>query len=880
MQPKPLLLILLIVLSTMPGEIFGQSKTPLVDLIPKIEKHFKVRIFYKYEWIKDIAVDSDFRRQSLTDFLTNTLSERSLTFHIEDNNMVIFMPKSDALGEVKNELPRDETSFVPDGKTYTISGQIKEANSGESIIGAVFFIEELKIGVSSNSFGFFSVSIPSGIYHIKVSAVGQSSTEQKIFLDKDQTLSIELFEQLTQLKDVVVRADAYDRNVSSVEMSVVKMDIKTLKSIPAFLGEADIIKSILLLPGVSTVGEGASGFNVRGGNVDQNLILFDDAPVFNSSHLFGFFSTFNSDVIKDVTLYKGGIPAQYGGRISSVLDVKSKAGNYRKFEGGGGLGIIASRLFLEGPIIKEKTSFIVSARYAYPDWILKKTRNLSLRKSSGYFYDLNAHVNHKINDNHSLQLSAYSSSDGFRLASDTLYQWTTNNASLKWNALLTDKLFINVSGIIGNYTYSIDGESNPNQFRSDFGIKTLGSKVDLTYYATQQHKFDAGLGFNSYHFDSGNLQPIDDSPVNPVDLEEEKAIEYHAFVSDEFKLNSKITIQGGLRFSQYEIRGPNNVFVYQPGEPQSPTSIIDTLTFSKNEKIKTYNGLEPRLSVKFSVTENSSIKVSYNKTIQYLHLVSNTTAVSPLDLWKSSNYYIKPEIGHQIALGYFRNLFNNTIETSVETYYKEVENMLEYKDGAELVFNPFLESALLPAVGKAYGIELMVKRNAGKLTGWVSYTYARSLRQVKGKSEPETINNGEYYPSNFDKPHDLTVVTNYKFTRRLSLSANFTYSTGRPITYPSDVYIVNGYTAVQFDKRNQGRIDDYHRLDLSFTIDENLNINKKWKGSWVFSIYNVYGRKNPYSVFFKPEYSGKLPQSFQLSVLGTIFPSITYNFKF
>jgi len=870
--------IIIITLTSLYLDVRAQTSISFLELLPKIERHYNVRFFYKHAWVKDIPVLGNFKEQNLTEFIDELLSNTNLSYIIDQDRLIILIPKSNDFNKIKDEIV-NEDSFVADGKTYTINGQVKEVNSGESIVGAIVFIEELKVGTTTNAFGFFSISIPSGIYHVKVSAVGKVQTEQKVYLNKNQSYSFELFEKLTQLQDVVIRANALDRNVSSIEMSLIKMDSKTLKSIPSFLGEADVVKSILLLPGVSTVGEGASGFNVRGGNVDQNLILFDDAPIFNSSHLFGFFSTFNSDVVKDVTLYKGGIPAQYGGRISSVLDIKSKSGNYRNFSGGGGLGIIASRLYFEGPIIKEKFSFMIAGRYAYPDWILKRTRDLDIRKSSGYFYDLNGYLNYKINEKNSIHLSSYTSSDGFKLASDTLYHWRTSNTSLKWNLLLNEKIFLGVTGISGNYTYSIDGNKKTYEFESDFGIRTWGTKIEATYFVNQQHKLDVGTGLNSYLFNSGEIRPINGSAVNPVSLQKERALEYNAFFSDEFKLNSKITIQGGIRLSRYEVRGPTDVLIYQPGVPQSPTTVIDTLSISSGEKVKAYDGFEPRLSFKFSLNDNSSIKVSYNKTVQYLHLISNTTAVSPLDLWKTSNYYIQPEIGQQFGLGYFKNLFGNTIETSVETYYKEVKNMIEYKDGADLLFNPFIESQLLSAIGRAYGIELLIKRNAGKLTGWIGYTYARTLRQVKGIQD-ETINDGEFYPSNFDKPHDLTIVTNYKFTRRLSLSTNFTYSTGRPISYPDDVYLVDGYTVVQYSNRNQSRIAPYHRLDLSFTIEESLDLTKKWKGSWVFSVYNVYGRKNPYSVFFKPEYKGKLPQAYQLSVLGTIFPSITYNFKF
>jgi hypothetical protein len=884
MKKIPLIAVALLTFVLLQEQSIAQSTKSLSfpEVLPALQKHYQVKFFYKPEWIEKLRIEPGYRNIPLKDFLNRAFAGTTISYVVYQDHYVILFNGNQV--PLLDSLPKDagvtDATFRPDGKTYTISGHVKEANTGESIIGASIFVEELKSGVTTNTNGYFSLSLVSGIYNLRVSALGKAASFQKVYLSGNQSLNLELFDQLTQLNDVVISGEAMDHNVTSVEMSLVKMDVKTLKTIPAFLGEADVVRSILLLPGVSTVGEGASGFNVRGGNVDQNLILFDDVPIFNSSHLFGFFSTFNSDVIKDVTLYKAGMPAQYGGRISSVLDVKSKTGNVKKLSGGGGLGAITSRLFLEGPIASEKTSFVVAGRFAYPDWILDKMRDINLRRSSGYFYDANLQVSHTFNDRNSVMASAYISSDGFKLASDTLYSWSTRNLSVRWNTMIGDKIVLNIAGIYGDYAYSVEGTKNTKEFTTNFGINTTGAKIDGTFFHSLSNKIDFGVGINRYQINPGKLTSPASSSINEVTLQKENSLEYFAYISDEYKLNSKITLHGGVRVSQYANLGPSDVYIYEEGVPRTPNTVVDTISYSSGQPVKTYTGFEPRLSARIAFDERSSIKLSYTKTIQYLHLVSNTTAVSPLDLWKSSNYYIEPETGHQFAIGYFRNLKNNSIEASVETYYKEVDNMLEYKDGADLLLNQHVESAVLPAFGKAYGVELLLRKKTGKLTGWVGYTYARTFRQVKGKTEEETINEGRFYPSNFDKPHDITIVSTYQFTRRLSLSANFTYSTGRPISLPSDVYIVDGYTVVEFSERNQGRIPDYHRLDLSVTLDQGFKLKKKWKGSWNFSIYNVYGRKNPYSVFFKPEFNGKVPQAYRLAVLGTIFPSISYNFKF
>jgi hypothetical protein len=856
-----------------------QSAIPLTEALATLEEGQNIRFFYLYEWIKDLSVDQDLLKHPLPQFLDKALEGTPLAYTIYRSKNIIFYIKAGNSLPAENTNPSDASTFLADGKMYTIHGAIREANTGETISGATISVEETQSAAQTNAGGQYSLTLKSGMYTLKVSAVGKSIDTRKITLDQNQSIDFNLFDKVTELRSVEIQAEGADNNIASLEMSLVKLDIKTIKSMPAFLGEPDIIKSITLMPGVKTVGDGAGGFNVRGGNVDQNLVLLDDVPIFNTSHLFGFFSAFNSDVVKDVNLFKGGLPAQHGGRISSVLDVKLKNGNSRNFSIRGGAGIISSKIFAEGPIIKDKTSFVIGARYAYPDWILKKVPDLDIRRSSGMFYDVTARLHHRINDNNSISLSAYSSRDDFKLAGDTLYNWNTNSATAKWSTIIAQKVFVDVTGFMTNYTYGIDGLNPGEGFKSDFGINLKGGKADISYALNQQHKIEAGGSVNMYDFSPGTLSPEPEFMINPQVLPNEKALEAAVFIGDEYKVNAGISLYAGVRYSLYKALGPADVFIYNDNSSKSISTIIDTLSFSENATIKTYSGVEPRFSAKISISPKSSVKASYNRNLQYLHLLSNTTAVSPLDLWKSSNFHIRPQIGHQFALGYFRNLGANEVEVSVEGYYKEIRNMLEYKDGADLFLNRAIETEVVEALGRNYGVEFLIRKNVGELTGWVGYTYSRAIRRVESEHPDETINDGKWYPSNFDKPHDISIVTNYKFNRRFSVSANFAYNTGRPITYPEEVYIIDGYTFVQFSERNQARIPDYHRLDISFTLDESLKQTKKWRGSWTLSFFNVYGRKNAYSVFFRPQYRGAQPQAFRLSVLGSIFPSLTYNFK-
>jgi hypothetical protein len=646
------------------------------------------------------------------------------------------------------------------------------------------------------------------------------------------------------------------------------------------MGEADIFKAALLLPGVQTVGEGASGFNVRGGSTDQNLIIMNGAPVFNTSHLFGFFSAFNPDVIKEFKLYKSGIGAEYGGRISSVFDITTRIGNRKNLSGAGGISPVTGRLVLEGPIIREKASFILAARSTYSDWILKQIRDPAIRNSAASFYDLNGKIGLDMNENNNLEISAYYSKDYFRLNSDSAYRYDNTNVVLAWNHIFSEKLTADFSGNYSSYHYHITSESDGLQaFNMTYGIGYSELKGSFSYFPAYSHRIKFGASLIRYHLDPGSLGPLNEkSIVAPVDMEDERAIESAIYLSDAYNLSPDLSLYGGIRISCYNFLGPKTVFDYYEGVPVDPTSLYDTTSYTRGAFIRTYGGPEFRLSARYKLSGSSSVKISYNRMRQYLNMLSNTTAVSPTDTWKLCDRNIRPQVGDQYAIGLYKDFRSQRVETSIELYYKSIKDIIEYKGGARLIMNAAIEQDLINGRGRAYGAELMVKRTAGKLNGWISYTYARTLIKVDSEFPVERINNGAWFPANHDKPHDITMAGNYRFSRRFSISTNVTYSTGRPITYPVAKYRVRNKTVLHYTSRNEYRIPDYFRWDLSANVEGNLRSKKLAHSSWSFSVYNVTGRDNVYSVYFVS--SERNVSGYRLSIFSRPVFTITYNFKF
>ena len=875
---------------------------PLKEIINGIEKEHQIIFFYREEWISGIYVtksfrntpvikvfeeilkDDDFSIVTLNPYTVFLINEHSVALRAINDSLALAPGEPEEL--VDEIIIIGKTQDLAKGGNATISGYIKEAKTGEGIIGGTVYVEELKKGTASNKYGYYSITLPAGDYHLSFSFIGLKKEKKHIILYSSGTFNMELSERYIRLHEVIITSEAEDLNITGVQMGKTRMNIKTIKAIPAFLGEVDVIKSLMLFPAVSTVGEGASGFNVRGGDIDQNLILLDDAPIFNSSHVFGFFSVFNPDAVKNVTLYTGGIPAKYGGRLSSILDVKQNEGNLKEFTGKGGIGLVSSRLAIEAPIVKDKCSFLIAGRTTYSDWILQKVPDINVQNSSASFYDVTAKINYTLDNKNKIFLSTYLSNDNFRFGPDTTYSWGTANVVLKYNHIFGEKLFSDFTAAYSDYHNKVYNQEQVNSFELEYGIEYKSIKADFTYFL-QKHQLDFGADIIRYGFQPGTLKPAsEDSNINLVNMSKEQSREMAVYINDEYKISPKITLMYGLRYSLFHNLGPGNVYIYQDDIPKDQISIIDTLQFSKGKVIKSYGGLEPRVSVKLGLGPGSSVKLSYNRMKQYISLISNTVAITPLDIWKTSNKHIKPQTGDQIIIGYFKNFAKNSIETSIEAYYKKINNLVEYKDGANLLLNETLEADLLEGKGRAYGLELQAKKKTGRLTGWGSYVYSRSERKVNGEFAEEQINFGEYYPSNYDKPHNVKIVSNYRITRRWSFAANFTYSTGRPFTAPYSQYRINSSgillhnkTVAIFSQRNQYRIPDYHRLDISVTLGESHRKYRKWKGSWTFSVYNVYGRKNAYSVFFK-DVNEAPPMPYMLSILGVPFPSLTYNFTF
>ena len=778
----------------------------------------------------------------------------------------------------------------------TVSGYVKDAANGEGIIGGSVYVKEVSSGAATNAYGFYSITLPKGNYTFIYSLVGYEKISKDVVLNAENIkLNIELKEQQLELQEVMITTKREDENVKSIEMSTNKMEMKTMQRMPALLGEVDVIRSIQFLPGVSTVGEGASGFNVRGGSIDQNLVLLDEAPVFNSSHLFGFFSVFNPDAVKDVKLIKGGIPAQYGGRISSILDVRLKEGNAKKTAVSGGIGLIFSRLAYERPFAKGRGSFIVAARRSYADVLARPFLKGELKGSQFYFYDFTAKANYRINDKNTIFLSGYLGRDVF--GADFGFNWGNATTSFRWNHVFNDKLFMNTTVFYSNYDYTLDSDLRRKRprdyFRWKSSIINYSVKPDFTYYLSPKNTLTFGGQAILYTFKPGTATAASNGQERTFGLENKNAIEGSFYVGNEQNIGSKLQLQYGLRYSLYSYMGPGESYEFQtdvpPGQRRFPV-LNKTQKYADFTPIKTYGNLEPRFSAKYELTPNASLKASYNRIAQYLHLISNTTASTPLDVWSPSTNNIKPQIADQVALGYFQNFGanSNDYEASVEVYYKKLQNQIDYISGANLFLNKYLEGDLLAGDGRAYGAEFYVKKNKGALTGWVSYTLARTERQVDG------INERQWFPTRFDKTHNLNVVLQYEASKRWNLSANFTYGTGTPATFPTNKYEVQGLLVPHNvdDARNNVRIPDYHRLDVSATLAGKKKPKKKREDSWVFSVYNTYNRRNPFSIFFRQsdtkevvEVNGEKietpkAEAVRYSVFGNFIPAVTYNFKF
>ncbi|MEN5432396.1 TonB-dependent receptor [Sphingobacterium faecium] len=751
---------------------------------------------------------------------------------------------------------------------FQYSGYIKNAANGETLIGAV--IRDLNSSqiARTNNYGFYSIQLPAGSQTIAVSYVG---FDEKIFnlqIERDSVLNIDMTPGGRKLEEVVVSGRRKIGNVSGVQTGLVKLEIKDIKNIPVVFGEQDVLKTIQLLPGVTSGGEGSSSFYVRGGGGDQNLILLDEAAVYNASHLFGFFSTFNSDAIKDVNFYKGGMPAHFGGKVSSVMDISMIDGNNKEFGVEGGVGLIASRLKVEGPIVKDKGSFMISGRRTYADLFLKLSKDEDVNKSKLFFYDLNAKVNYRFDNKNSLFLSGYFGKDAMAYSDLFDFNWGNATGTIRWNHVWTNKLFSNTTFIYSDFNYNVNIEDNSN-FKITSKIENLNFKQDFQYYPNNDHQIRFGVQASVQTIHPASLFGGEGSAVNTIEIEPRKGLETAVYVSDEWSISDKFKALYGIRVNNYSMLGPGTIYSFDADGNATEKTI-----YEKNQIIQNYLTVEPRLSLNYMFNDNQSIKASLNRNSQNLHQLTNTTSSLPTDQFVLSSNNIKPQLANQVSLGYFQNFENAKYEASVEAYYKDLQNQIDFKNGADLQANEMLDGELLFGKGRAYGVEWFVKKNKGKLTGWLSYTLSKSERQF------DQINNGAWFNARQDKTHNVALVAMYKLTDKWTLGSTFVYYTGDAVTFPSGKYQVDGKTLFYYTDRNSYRMPNYHRLDVSATYDPGVKLNKRYSSSWSFGLYNAYNRKNAYLIDFREnEDNANITEAYRIALFG-IIPSVTWNFKF
>jgi len=764
-------------------------------------------------------------------------------------------------------------------KGIKISGRITDEITGEALVGATVTIPELNLTRITDANGSFELELSRAEYTLEFRYVGYETKIYPITAVGDGRITIKMLQEDFNLDDVVIYGSDPEKNIRSTNMGAVTLSMNTMKELPPFMGEIDIVRSLATLPGVSQVGEASSGLNVRGGGVDQNLIQFAGAPIYNPSHMFGLFTAFNPDMVNDVTLYKAVVPSRFGGRSSAILDILPKAGSVDKFGGDVMLSNFSGKISLNGPLVKNKVSLLGGFRISYINWLLQSLQNTTLNSSDANFYDGNLVISAPLSEKNEFTYSYYTSYDDFAFASDTTISWQNNAHSLQWKSKWSDKLSMETSGFYSLYTYGIFNQSGINNFEINSHIADMGGKTFFTYSLGTGQNLTLGADYKQVRIQPGELVPTGtEAELLPKKVQDETGRELAAHFQHELEIGEKIGLTYGLRYDYYQYLGARTVRNYQENKPISDGSAVGETRYANNEVIQNYDGLAPRASLRYSFSKASSVKLGYNKMYQFIHLISNTATIAPSDVWKLSDGFLKPQIADQFSLGYYNNFKGNIFETSVEVYYKDLQNVVEYKDGANLILQNHIETELIPAQGKSYGAELYIKKNLGTLTGWISYTYSRAFRRVITPFEEENINSGSWYPSNFDKPHDLTLIGNYKVSTNTSISATFAYSTGRPITFPDAKFDYSGNNLAYFKDRNQQRLPDFHRLD--FSVNFKLNGQGKFfEGDWTFSVLNVYGRKNPFSIFFD-DAPQQPPQAFRLALLGIPLPSLSYAISF
>ncbi|AUC18509.1 TonB-dependent receptor, partial [Polaribacter reichenbachii] len=864
-----------------------------------LEKKTAFKFFYKNEWIDNETITKSYHNKSLKDILKDIFTDKPINFYFIENKIIFTKNnyiRDDSLFNSSNDNKSffDENEFNdPDiikiGKEsknnkkskFTLKGYLKDENTNELLKGILISVKGQNTNTQTNIKGYYEIELKPGFNILRFHTLPSIIEEKKILMFNDGNFDFSFTNNSVELEEVVISANS-NQNVKEAVTGLVTIHVKNIKTIPTLLGVSDIFRVATTLPGITTAGEGASGFNVRGGKADQNLILLDNSVIYNPSHFFGIFSGINPSTSGNVDIFKGSMPAEYGGRLSSVFDINTKNGNTTEFTGDISVGPVMSNFSIENPIVKNKSSLLVGGRITHSNWLLKSINNENLKNSQASFYDIIANYSHKINDNNNIKISSYYSKDQYSITSDSLYNYSNKLISFNWQHKINEYNKAKLSISNSRYQFGIDYESQNSildkSFTLNYEISDSELNYKINYSPNKTHHITYGISGKLYAVTPGNLTPINNTNVVPVNLPKEKGLLFALYASDKFEINDKLLLNFGFRGSLYSFLGPAEQRIYEENLPLSSSSLLEVKEYGKNEFIKNYFGPEYRLSLRYFLKENVSIKASFNNVYQYIHTLSNNTTPSPTDTWKLSDLNIKPQESIQYSLGVYTNTLNNQYEFSLEGYYKNFDNILDYKVGAKLLLNEAIETEILQGTGKAYGIELLLKKTTGKLNGWVSYTYSRSLNKFFGEFNEEIINSGEYFPSNFDKPHDLSLVTNFKFSKRLSISTNFFYQTGRPVTYPVGNYLYNGPEYVLYSDRNKFRIDDYYRLDLSFNFEGNHKLNKAIHTFWNFSIYNVLGRNNPYSVFFQ-NIDGNV-KAFQSTIFSQPVPTISFNLKF
>ena len=878
----------------------------------KVSEFLAIKIYYKDSWVDTLLVHKNTSAELFAQQINGILDNSKINYIFIGNDIVLtgnyristgfaqdykfYVSATDAQTNsdsviYASPLKNDRESHISnDYKVFKIGkptntagravfkGQVINAETGQALPGVTVFVEKIKRGAVTDVNGNYTLDLPTGQHRVEYRLVGMHPAQRNIILNADGEINVSLFEKGVEIEQVNITGEK-NGNVQSTNMGVEQISVRMLKQIPMAMGEADVIKSSLLLPGVQSVSEASSGFNVRGGSTSQNLILLNGAPIINPSHFFGFFSAFNSDLIENVNLYKNGIPAKYGGRISSVMDIEMKKGNYKKWNLNGGINLLSGRFMAEGPIIKNKLSIGVSARTTYSDWLLGYIPDIKLKKSDAGFYDTQFLINYDINKKNNLQGSFYASSDNFNYYQTSAYNYSNTAGTLKWKHNYSPLFYMETSVIYSGYKNSIFSLSDTlTASVTDYKISQIIERIDFSYFINEKNRLEYGVEAIQFQLSPGNRQPYGiQSQIEAKALDNETASENAIYISNKMEISPNLSIMAGLRYSFFALLGPKTVNNYTPGMPISEDNINGTTAYDKYKPVVFYHAPEIRITGRYIFKGNSSLKFGYQRVNQYLHMISNTTAEAPTDTWKLSDTYIKPEKGDQFSLGWYVNNAKNTVEFSTEVYYKALKNIIDYKNGSQLQMNQHIETELLKGIGRAYGVELMLAKNKGKLTGWISYSYSRIEHKVITPFTEELVNNGNYFPANYDKPHDVKIIANIKLSRRLNVSTNFMYNTGRPITYPVAFFTYENVNRVYYSGRNEYRIPDYVRFDIAATLNGNLRAKKLLHSSVTFAVYNLFGRKNPYSIYFKNE--GGLLKGYKMSIFGKPIFTVTYNFK-